>query len=144
MGGLYPDTCVLVSLFHGDSGYAAAESWLAAALLQQIWISHWVVLEFAQATAARLRRGELPATKAAALQPAFEAFRQERLALLEPCGRDFLLARDWLQSDSVSGLRAADALHLALAQRQGLRLVSADHALVRGAQQLGLEAMLVG
>jgi hypothetical protein len=25
------DTCLLVSLFHGDSGYAAAEAWLAGA-----------------------------------------------------------------------------------------------------------------
>ncbi|MFN7898520.1 MAG: type II toxin-antitoxin system VapC family toxin [Synechococcaceae cyanobacterium] len=144
MAGFYLDTCVLVSLFHGDSGYMAAESWLAAALPQQSWISHWVVLEFAQATATRLRRGELPVAKVAALQLSFEAFRQQRLALVEPCGRDFLLARDWIQSDSVSGLRAADALHLALTQRQGLRLVSADQGLVRAAEQLGLEATLVG
>ena len=90
--GRYVDTCVLVSLFHGDSGYGAAEAWLSAAADQELWISHWVLLEFASATAVRLRRGELPIGRAAALQSALEAFRQERLAILEPRGEDFLVA----------------------------------------------------
>lgn len=57
--GSYIDTCLLVSLFHGDSGYRAAETWLAACADQELWISHWVLLEFASATAVRLRRGDL-------------------------------------------------------------------------------------
>ena len=135
---------MLVSLFHGDSGYPAAAAWLASATSQTLWISHWVLLEFANATALRLRRAELPASKAVELNQMFEAFRQERLALLEPRGQDFLLAREWIQRDSASGLRAADALHLALAQRQGLRLVSADQAMARAAALLGLESLLLG
>jgi predicted nucleic acid-binding protein len=141
--GRYVDTCVLVSLFHGDSGYGAAEAWLSAAADQELWISHWVLLEFASATAVRLRRGELPIGRAAALQSALEAFRQERLALLEPRGEDFLVARHWIETGAASGLRAADGLHLAVAHRQGLRLVSADQLLVSVARSLGLEADLV-
>jgi acetyl-CoA carboxylase carboxyl transferase subunit alpha len=58
-GGLYLDTCVLVSLFHNDSGYAAAEIWLAASSQQPLWISHWVLVEFASATALRMRSADL-------------------------------------------------------------------------------------
>ena len=141
---VYLDTCVLVSLFHGDSGYPVAEAWLAAASGQTLWISHWVLLEFANATALRLRRAELPASKAVELNQMFEAFRQERLALLEPRGQDFLLAREWIQRDSASGLRAADALHLALVQRQDLLLVSADQAMARAAAVLGIQTLLLG
>ncbi|MEB3331016.1 MAG: type II toxin-antitoxin system VapC family toxin [Synechococcaceae cyanobacterium] len=134
----YLDTCVLVSLFHGDDGYPAAETWLAEADGQELWISHWVLLEFASATAVRLRRGDLNATKAAAVQVGLEALRHERLAMVEPRGEDFLLARTWIVSDGIPGLRAADGLHLAMARRQGLRLVSADRALLRAACALGI------
>ncbi len=54
--GFYLDTCVLVSLFHNDSGYAAAETWLAASGQQPLWISHWVLVELASAAALRMRR----------------------------------------------------------------------------------------
>jgi predicted nucleic acid-binding protein len=139
----YVDTCVLVSLFHGDSGYGAAEAWLRAAADQELWISHWVLLEFASATAVRLRRGDLAIARAAALQSALEAFRQERLAMLEPRGEDFLMARRWIETGDAAALRAADGLHLAMAHRQGLRLVSADQLLVRAAHSLGIDAGLV-
>ncbi len=54
----------------------AAEAWLIAAADHVIWISHWVLLEFATATATavRLRRGDLAIAKAAALQAALEDF----------------------------------------------------------------------
>ncbi len=139
----YVDTCVLVSLFHGDSGFGAAEAWLIAAADHVLWISHWVLLEFATATAVRLRRGDFAIAKAAALQAALEDFRRERLAMLEPSGEDFLVARHWIDCGGAAGLRAADGLHLALAHRQGLRLVSADQLLVSAAHSLGIEAELV-
>ena len=82
-GGLYLDTCVLVSLFHNDSGYAAAEIWLAASGQQSLWISHWVLVEFASATALRMRRRELSSSRATRIQEELEYFRRERLGLLE-------------------------------------------------------------
>ena len=112
-GGFYLDTCLLISLFHNDSGYAAAEAWLVAKPAAELWISHWVLLEFASATAVRCCRGELS------------------------------LARSWLEGDASLGLRAADALHLALAHRSGTTLISADQALVRAGRGMGLKTALV-
>lgn len=140
----YLDTCLLVSLFHNDSGYPAAEAWLAAAGGRELWISHWVLLEFASATAVRGRRGELPSGKVDRIHRAFEAFHRERLGMLEPKGEHFLLARGWVQGQQAAGLRGGDALHLALAQRHGLQLVSADQTLVAAAEGLGIQAELVG
>ena len=141
--GCYVDTCVLVSLFHNDGGYAAAEAWLAQVEDLELWISHWVLLEFASATALRQRRGELETSRIEALQLALEQFRNERLGMLEPRGDDFLLARSWLQEFASSGLRAADALHLAVAYRHGITLVSADSTLVTAARQLQTRVELV-
>ena len=146
--GLYVHTCLLVSLFHNDSGYPAAEAWLTQVKDGDLWISHWVLLEFASATALRQRRGALDSSRIEALQVALEQFRTERLGMLEPRGEDFLLARAWVQKLSKSGLRAADALHLdalhlAVAHRHGLALVSADRTLVTAARQLQIRAELV-
>ena len=137
------DTCLLVSLFHDDRGYPAAEAWLTQVKDRDLWISHWVLLEFASATALRQRRGELVISRIEALQEALEHFRNERLGMVEPRGDDFLLARAWVQELSKSGLRAADALHLAVAHRHGLTLVSADRTLVTAARQLQIRAELV-
>lgn len=141
---LYLDTCLLVSLFHNDAGYSAAEAWLARSCAQELWISHWVLLAFASATALRIRRGELDRARGEDLQVELDTFRAERLALLEPRAEDFLLAQSWLRLDPASGLRAGDALHLAVAHRQGLTVVSADHVLVNAARRLDLRAELVG
>jgi len=152
--GCYVDTCLLVSLFHNDSGYPAAEAWLKQVKDGDLWISHWVLLEFGSATALRQRRGALDSCRIEALQVALEQFRTERLGMLEPRGEDFLLARSWVQELASSGLRAADALHLdalhldalhlAVAHRHGLALVSADRTLVTAARQLQIRAELVG
>lgn len=142
-GSFYLDTCLLISLFHNDSGYAAAEAWLLAEEEAELWISHWVLLEFASATAVRCRRGDLPMARLKLLQEALTLFCRERLGMLEPRGEDFSQARRWLEGDACLGLRAADALHLALAYRSGTTLVSADQTLVRAVQGMGLKAALV-
>jgi len=85
---VYLDSCVVLSLFLGDSSYGAAEQWLLAQADQPLWVSHWVLLEFSGVVALCLRRGELTAERGLAIHAEFECFRQERLSLLEPRGAD--------------------------------------------------------
>jgi hypothetical protein len=96
-GPVYLDSCVLLSLFLGDSGFDASETWLLSRDGTELWISHWVLLEFAGVVATCVRRGQLTAERARWIESEFECFRQERLRLLEPRGSDFLQARQWLQ-----------------------------------------------
>jgi hypothetical protein len=141
--GSYLDTCVLVSLFHNDAGYGAAEHWLACHHVDALWISHWVLLEFASATALRSRRHQLGAGHVTRIHGELEAFRRERLSLVEPCGADFEQACGWLVQREDLGLRGGDALHLAVAHRHGLEMVSGDQILVAAAAHLGIKARLV-
>lgn len=139
--GFYVDSCVLLSLFLGDSGFAAAEAWLLDQGSRPLWISHWVLLEVAGVIAICIRRGDLSSQQASLIQAEFEAFRRERLSLIEPRGGDFLQARQWLLAgpgahEPCCALRSADALHLAIAQRNGLVLVTTDGDLARSAQDL--------
>lgn len=140
----YVDNCVLLSLLLGDSGYDGCERWLINQCDQSLWISHWVLLEIAGVIATCVRRGQLTAEQAQTIGSEFESFRQERLTLIEPRGTDFLQARQWLERCLHLPLRSGDALHLALAQRQQLTVVSADRALARCAENLGLPLQLIG
>jgi predicted nucleic acid-binding protein len=112
----YVDSCVLLSLLLGDSGYTDSERWLINQGDQTLWISHWVLLEVAGVIATCVRRGQLTAEQAQTIGSEFESFRQERLTLIEPRGTDFLQARQWLERCLHLPLRSGDALHLALAQ----------------------------
>ena len=140
----YVDSCVLLSLLLGDSGYTDSERWLINQGDQTLWISHWVLLEVAGVIATCVRRGQLTAEQAQTIGSEFESFRQERLTLIEPRGTDFLQARQWLERCLHLPLRSGDALHLALAQRQQLTVVGADRALARCAESLGLPLQLIG
>ena len=140
----YGDSCVLLSLLLGDSGYIDSERWLINQGDKTLWISHWVLLEVAGVIATCVRRGQLTAEQAQTIGSEFESFRQERLTLIEPRGTDFLQARQWLERCLHLPLRSGDALHLALAQRQQLTVVSADRALARCAESLGLPVQLIG
>ena len=142
-GPVYMDSCVVLSLFLGDSGYGAAEQWLLAQADEPLWVSHWVLLEFSGVVALCLRRGELTTQRALVIHAEFECFRQERLSLLEPRGADYLQARQWLQEFKGPPLRSGDALHLAMAKRQNLTIVSADQGLVKAAEALGLPWQLI-
>ena len=140
----YVDRCVLLSFLLGESGYGVSESWLLNQGEEALWISHWVLLEVAGVIATCVRRGQLTAEQAQTIGSEFESFRQERLTLIEPRGTDFLQARQWLERCLHLPLRSGDALHLALAQRQQLTVVSADRALARCAESLGLPLQLIG
>ncbi len=135
---------MLLSLLLGDIGYTDSERWLINQGDQTLWISHWVLLEVAGVIATCVRRGQLTAEQAQTIGSEFESFRQERLTLIEPRGTDFLQARQWLERCLHLPLRSGDALHLALAQRQQLTVVSADRALARCAESLGLPLQLIG
>ncbi|MCT0228380.1 type II toxin-antitoxin system VapC family toxin [Synechococcus sp. CS-1331] len=143
-GSVYLDSCVLLSLFLGDSGFDASETWLLSRDGTELWISHWVLLEFAGVVATCVRRGQLTAERARCIESEFECFRQERLRLLEPRGSDFLQARQWLQQSQDLPLRSGDALHLALAKRHKLTLASTDRSLGQCAQALDLPLQLIG
>ena len=130
----YVDSCVLLSLLLGDSGYTDRERWVINQGDQTHWISHWVLLEVAGVITTCVRRGQLTAGQAQTTGSEFESFRQERLTLIEPGSRDFLQTRQWLER----------CLHLPLAQRQQLTVVSADRALARCAESLGLLLQLIG
>ena len=142
---LYLDSCVVLSLFLGDSGYCAAEQWLLAQADQTLWVRHWGVVGvfWHGGVVPAVRRGDLTVQRGLAIHAEFVCFWHEWLSLLEPRGADYLQARQWLQEFKGPPLRSGDAMHLAIAKRQNLTIVSADQWLVKAAEALRLPFQLV-
>jgi predicted nucleic acid-binding protein len=133
----YVDTCILLSLFFRDSGTEAALSWLERCAAGRIVASHWALTEFVGAAGILARRGELTPELHREGIARFRRFCTERLTLEAPLASDFERAAIWLENFP-SGVRAADALHLAIGARLGTVLCTADERLAAASERLGL------
>lgn len=114
----------------------------ARAVLQGGWrllTADWTEVEVASALAAKARRGDFAPATAAALRDAYrDGVRRGGIDVVAGEGEDFSAAAGLCQRVA-SGLRAGDALHLALAWRRGCTLFFGfDRLLNRNARALGL------
>ena len=91
-----------IALFFGSVGEGA------------LAVSHWTRVEFSSLLAREVRIGGLEAKAAIAADTRFEAMVEELFLVLAPQPDDFVLAKRYLARFE-TGLRAGDALHLAIA-----------------------------
>jgi len=124
----YLDTSVLVPLFFNEAGTAAARTEVARDT--SVWISYWTLAEFSSAIAFKLRSGQTDAATAATARLLFDGFLASHLTVVDVQREDFVNAAHLCASTPSLGLRTPDALHLAVAQRLGLTMVSFDAGLI--------------
>jgi hypothetical protein len=84
------DSCVVLSLFIGDSEYGAAEQWLFHQGDQPFCVSHWVSLAFAGAVALAVQATE-------SVNLASQLIQQERWCALKYTHCVFLIMRTTLE-----------------------------------------------
>ncbi len=132
----YFDTSVLIPLFFNEAGTAAAR--LAIAREPSVWISHWTLAEFSSATAFKLRTGQIEEKTAATALGLFGELVASRLTVVDVLREDFGAAGHLCQATPAPGLRTPDALHLAIALRLGLPLVTFDNALTSACRLHGV------
>lgn len=132
MKPLYLDTALLVASLVHEPGTEVAHQFLRNAADQAWLISTWVETELASALAMQCRRGAIsPAERDEAWQR-FQTLRDGRLQVLELTAADFDAAARLCLAEAPA-LRAGDALHIALCQRQKCQLVSFDQAMCAAA-----------
>jgi predicted nucleic acid-binding protein len=97
-------------------------------------------VELASLLSRRQRMGDVDGEQAERIRAAFDRVLGESLHLLVPTPEDFVTAADLLR-DHASGLRAGDALHLAVARNRGpMPILTLDRGLVKAAKRLGIAA----
>lgn len=140
---LYVDTSVVVALLAREPRTAAAKSWYAA-LGEAPAAADWCVTEVASALSIKVRTGQLTPAKAKAAWAVFEQLARGGLRLVAVSRSAFREAAA-LASDHRQGLRAGDALHLAVAREIGAgRLATLDGSMAAGAKRLGFALEEIG
>lgn len=137
---VYFDTSFIVPYFLPEATSDDIRRFLGGLPANELTISHWTRLEFSSFLAREVRVGGLSLDAAQRADSQFETVIGESFMVLTPSNADFSLAKEFLQHYD-SGLRAGDALHLAIGANHGARIFySLDRALLRAATQLGLPA----
>lgn len=135
----YCDTSLLVSILVTEAHSAAARNWLGQQDFSALVISEWVSVEIVSALAKKQRMGDLSAVKRARIWAVWTDAFASRTVVADIEARDFRLAGTLVDSGR-RGLRAADALHLAICERHGLALATLDRDLADAARAIGLVA----
>ena len=129
----YLDTSVLVSLFHQDIHTERATTWIAG--VSDFVLSTWALAEFTSALAVQARMKRLADGDRSGLEIRLDRWIPTRVVLPVIDG-DMIQARQLVRADT--RLRAADALHLAVAARHGCTLATLDKDMADVAQAVGL------
>lgn len=138
----YLDTCVLVSAFGNEASTADVTQWLAAQNLAQLYISDWQITEFSSALSLKLRTRQIDVFQRNGMLAQFAAYKDSLRPVLPVASRDFIEAAHMVEQHH-TGLRANDALHLAVAMHNRLCLVSLDERLVNAARLLAVDTHLL-
>lgn len=111
---VYVDTSVLVAAHTREPHTALAQTWLAEQSGSDLVISTWALVECDSALAIKRRRDELDEASQMAASADIEHFANRFAPLVTAKEYDYQRARE-LCRRAASGLRAGDALHLAVA-----------------------------
>lgn len=129
---LYLDTSILVTVFTPEPETPKVQNWLEARMAEHLVISDWVITEFSAALSLKLRTGQVSGDQRARALNLFNRAVADNMSIAPVVQRHFTLATRFANQAS-SGLRAGDALHLAIAADIGAVLCTRDRRLLEAA-----------
>lgn len=135
---IYCDTSLVVAGLSNEPMAGAVQAWLADQAEGELCISGWAVTEFSSAVSLKLRRKEIDPPAKAQMLSNWQVIRQDHLVVIPVPEQAFALAARFCDRDDL-GLRAGDALHLAVASLGGHQLATLDKLLAAAALAVGVE-----
>lgn len=136
----YLDASVLVSAVSTEPGTRTAQDWLDEA--DEVLVSEWLMTEAAAALSQKQRMNVISAAERAEAMAVLRRQAEGAMQFLPITREDFrTAARSAERADT--GLRAGDALHLAIAAAAGATLVTFDRKQARAGETLGVRTLLL-
>jgi predicted nucleic acid-binding protein len=132
----YLDASVMLPMVVKEPGSAAVDAFMSSAE-QELWVSEFAAAEVASALSRLVRAGRLQAIDGAASLSDFDLWRAAMTKPAEIHAADVRLAGAYVRRFDLA-LRAPDALHVAVARRLDLVLVTLDQRLATAATELGV------
>lgn len=134
----YFDTSILVPLLFVESTSASVQRLLERLDVAELATSDWTRVEFSSVMAREVRMGGLSSHNATRIDDAFRAKVSDAFQVFLPVREDFDLAREYAR-DHKTGLRAPDALHLAVAaNHHAEKIYTLDKGMLKAGKRLGL------
>jgi uncharacterized protein len=134
----YFDTSFLAPLVREERTSAGVGRFIAGLPTGELAVSRWTEVEFASLLARDVRMGAIGGDQARAADALFEDVILNSFIVLLPSGADYELARSYLLRFE-TGLRAGDALHLAIAgNHRAEAIYSLDKMMIAAGKALGL------
>lgn len=134
---IYCDTSLIVASLTGEPASGVADRWLDSYSRTRLAVSPWTATEVASALAMKRRVGVFDQDEQAEAQAAWRRWYANGFELLAVAERHFSHA-ERLVIVGARGLRASDALHLAIAVDYGCELATFDRDLADAATSLGI------
>ncbi len=135
---LYLDTSFITPLIKQETTSERVTRFIAGLPAGKLTISHWTRVEFSSMLAREVRMGGMDAKGAGNAATQFDAIVAESFSVLLPGPDAFDLARRYIGRFE-SGLRASDALHLAIAStHRATAIYSLDKLLIKAGEMFGL------
>jgi len=139
---LYLDTSVVVAALTNEAGTARSLAWLEDQDSESLAISEWVRTEFSSALSIKLRTGQIEAAHRAEAAARFAHMIAESFVMLPITVTHFRVAARFADQHAL-GLRAGDAMHLAICSDHGATLCTLDRRLGAVGTKLGVKTMLL-
>jgi len=133
---------LLVAALTREAATKHFQVWLSQQDPATLLISEWVVTEIASALSIKIRMGHLTVAERAKVAGLFTRLKSDSLTVVPVTRHHFLTAARFVEQYEI-GLRAGEALHIAVAAEQGATICTLDKRLGNAATALGVSADLV-
>ncbi len=134
---LYLDTSLVVAALTNESASGRVQNWLDEQAAESLTISDWVATEFSAALSSKLRKNDITIAERASALAMFTRLCADSFAVL-PVSRAQYRRAAQMADQHTTGLRAGDALHLAVCADHGATLCTLDKDLSEAGAILGV------